>query len=118
MSRMSDRLRRAIDTEIQLARTAELRGEFHTAFRQLERAHVLAQRSTAHHVRVHWLMLRFAMRNRLTGEAMGQLWRVGAAALLTRVGLLPWGNPGGSGVSGFTHSPVAPDLQRVIDNAQ
>ncbi|WP_224078570.1 DUF3703 domain-containing protein [Cupriavidus laharis] len=115
---MSTGLLKAIDTEILLARTAAQRGDFHSSFRHLERAHVLAQWSTAQHVRVHWLMLRFALRDRRIAEAAGQLWRVAAAAVLTRFGLLPAGNPGSARISGFRASPVPADLQHAIDTAE
>ncbi len=118
MHRMSARLLRAIDTEILLASTAAQRREYHSSFTHLERAHVLAQWSTTQHVRVHWLMLRFAVRNRRIAEAAGQLWRGAAAAILTPFGMLPAGNPGSARVSGFRAAPVAAELQHVIDAAE
>lgn len=112
------RIRPHVDAEIRLAFGAEARGQFHTAFRHLERAHVLGQRSTVLHVRVHWLMWRMAVRNGWTAQAWGQLWRIAAAALFTPIGLLPLGNPGGIRVSGFRSMPIPARLQRLIDTAQ
>lgn len=118
MPRLTARIRPHVDTELRLADAAEAAGHFDTAMRHLERAHVIGQRSTVHHVRVHWLMLRLAARNGWTREAVGQAWRVVAAALFTPVGLLPLGNPGAARVSGFRALPVPSDLQRLIDTAQ
>lgn len=118
MTRYTQRIRPQVDAEIRSARAAESRGHFDTAFRHLERAHVLGQQSTAHHVRVHWLMLRMALRNRWAAEATGQAWRVAAAAVFTPLGLLPGGNTGGAGVSGLRPMPIPADLQRLVDAAE
>lgn len=47
----------AYEQEMQQADEALRGGDFETAFRHLERAHVLAQRSTGRHTFVHWRML-------------------------------------------------------------
>jgi hypothetical protein len=107
-----------VRAEIDAAAAAEARGEFYTAFCKLERAHVLGQSSTQEHVRVHWLMLRFAIRNRLKGEAFGQAWRLVAAAIFTPLGLVPAGNTGGADVNGFKPMRMARDLQATIDAAR
>lgn len=117
MPRFAERIRPHVDTEIRQALGAEARGHFDTAFRHLERAHVLGQRSTLHHVRVHWLMLKLAVRNGWRAEAVGQAWRVVAAALFTPLGLLPVGNPGAAQVSGFRPLPIPAEMQRLIDTA-
>lgn len=118
MSAYSDRIFPDVQAELDTAAAAEARGYFHTAFEHLERAHVLAQASTVLHVRVHWRMFRFALRQRLTGEAVGQAWRILAAALATPFGLVPEGNTGGAGVSGFRRLPVPDDLRRAISAAR
>lgn len=108
----------SVQAELAAAASAEAQGHFHTAFQHLERAHVLGQPATAEHVRVHWRMFRFALRNRLAGEAFGQAWRLVAASLFTAVGLVPEGNTGGSNVSGVSLMPVPKDLQQVIAAAR
>lgn len=118
MTRFPDRIRPFVDAEIRLALDAEARGHFDTAFRHLEHAHVLGQRSTVHHVRTHWLMLRMAWRNGWSHEAAGQAWRVLAAALFTPLGLVPTGNRGSATTSGFRPMPIPTPLQRLIDAAQ
>jgi hypothetical protein len=108
----------SVQTELDAAASAEALGHFHTAFRHLERAHVLGQAATWQHVRVHWRMFRFAQRNRRAGEAFGQAWRLVAAAIFTPAGLVPEGNTGGARVNGLRRMPVPADLREAIDAAR
>lgn len=117
-SRYGRRIRDSVQSELDAAAAHEARGEPITAFTHLERAHVLGQASTIEHVRVHWAMLHWALRQGLPGDAFGQAWRIAAAALKTWLGWLPVGNTGGSQVSGFRPMPVPPDLQRLIEAAR
>ena len=112
------RIQPSLQAELDAAASAEARGQFHTAFQHLARAHILGQPATTEHVRVHWRMFRFAVRNRLAAEAFGQAWRMVAAGLFTAVGLVPEGNTGGSAVSAFRRMPVPQDLQPAIDAAR
>jgi len=118
MSTFAIRIRPSVQAELAAAAAAEARGDFHTAFRHLERAHVLGQAATIEHVRVHWRMFRFALRHRLCGEAAGQLWRLVAASIFTAPGLVPEGNTGGTDVSGFRRLPVPEDLKKCLDAAR
>ena len=118
MSRFHDRIRPAVEAELDAARRAEQLGDAEAAFGCLERAHVLGQPSTRLHTRVHWLMLRWAMRQRDVGEIVGQVFRIAAAATKTAFGWLPHGNTGGTSVGAFRPMPVAPELQRLIDAAR
>jgi len=110
-------IRPRVQAELDAASSAEARGQFHTAFGHLERAHVLGQAATVEHVRVHWHLLRFALRHRRTADALGQAWRLAGAALFTAAGLVPAGNTGGSDVDGLRPMPIPDDLRRVIDEA-
>jgi hypothetical protein len=74
----------AIDTELTAVRNALMTGYTGTAFRHLERAHILSQRVTRRHVRVHWEMLRVGVRVRDWREVTGQITRMAAAAGTTR----------------------------------
>lgn len=118
MTLFSLRIRPHVQAELDAARVSEQRGEFSTAFRLLERAHVLGQTATREHVRVHWHMLRFAWRNRQPREMVGQAWRLVAAALFTPLGLVPAGNTGGANVSAFQRMAVAPELAAAISAAR
>lgn len=118
MSTFSSQIRPHVDAELAAAAAAETRGEFYTAFVKLERAHVLGQVSTREHLRVHWHMLRFALRNQMTAEAFGQAWRLATAAVFTAFGLVPAGNTGGADVNAFKRMRIAPDLQVTINAAR
>ena len=87
-------------------------------FRHLERAHVIGQESTTQHVRVHWQMLLFSVRNKMPKEFLGQVFRVAGAASKTAVGLVPRGNTGGSNISPFKKLPIPDDLQVIIDSGK
>ena len=118
MSTFATRIRPTVQAELAAARLHEARGNFRTAFQHMERAHVLGQAATTEHVRVHWHMFRFALRNQLHGEAAGQLWRLVAAAIFTSFGMVPEGNTGGADVNGFQRMPIPGDLKQLLDAAQ
>lgn len=117
MTTFARRIRPTVQAELDAAAVADARQHFDTAFEHLERAHVLGQPATREHVRVHWHMLRSALRRGLPGEAWGQAWRLVAAAIFTPVGLVPSGNTGGSNVSGLQRMPIPQDLQAALDAA-
>lgn len=114
--RFSRRIRPFVQYELDAAARCEARGESTSAFGHLERAHVLGQASTVEHVRVHWAMFCWALRQNAAGEAVGQAWRITGAFLKTWL-WVPVGNTGGAGVSGFRPMPVPAELQRLIDIA-
>jgi Protein of unknown function (DUF3703) len=118
MSTFAHRIRPSVQAELEAASNEEARGQFDTAFRHLERAHVIGQQATLVHVRVHWRMFRFAVRNGLPAEAFGQTWRLIAAAIFTLPGLVPAGNTGGTNVSGLRRMPVPQELQQLVDAAR
>lgn len=115
MSRFARRIRTHVQLELDAARAAESNGDPANAFRHLERAHVLGQASTVEHLRVHWRMFTWGLRQRKPGEVAGQVWRLVGAALVTPFGWIPHGNTGGSNVSGLRPMPVPEDLRRLID---
>ncbi|MBS0475603.1 MAG: DUF3703 domain-containing protein [Proteobacteria bacterium] len=118
MNTFAIRIKPAVQAELAAASAAEARGEFYTAFQHLERAHVLGQSTTAEHIRVHWRMFQFALRNRRYDEVVGQPWRLVAATVFTTVGLVPDGNTGGTDVRGWRRLPIPKDLQQALDAAR
>ena len=114
--RFARRIRPFVQHELDAAARHESIGEVGSAFARLERAHVLGQASTVEHVRVHWAMLRWALRQHAAAEALGQAWRIVGALLKTWL-WVPVGNTGGARVSGFETMRVPPELQRLIDFA-
>lgn len=115
--RFARRIRPFVRDELDAAARAERLAEPAAAFAHLERAHVLGQSSTIEHVRVHWAMLRWALRQRSAAEALGQAWRITGALLKTWL-WVPVGNTGSTDVSGFRAMPVPAELQRLIDVAR
>jgi len=114
MSEFGRRIRPYVESEILAAREAESRGQPDVAFSHLERAHILGQASTVEHVRAHWHMLLWSIRQRNVREGLGQLVRIAGAAISTAVGLVPQGNTGGSNVNPFKSLPLPPELASRI----
>lgn len=115
--RFARRIRPFVQHELDAAARREARGEFSSAFGHLERAHVLGQASTFEHVRVHWAMFGWALRQNVAIEAVGQAWRLAGALLKTWL-WVPVGNTGGTRVSGFKPMPIPAELRRLIDAAR
>ncbi len=118
MNTFSRRIAPHVDAEIAEARRLEALGAAAASFARLERAHVLGQASTVHHVRVHVLMLAWALRHGVWKEARGQLLRIVGAATKTAFGWVPTGNTGGANISPFKPVPIPPELQKTIEAAQ
>ena len=114
MSEFGRRIRPYVESEILAARKAESRGQPDIAFSHLERAHVLGQASTVEHVRAHWHMLLWSIRQRNVRECLGQLLRIVGAAMSTAAGLVPQGNTGGTNVNPFKSMPLPPELASRI----
>ncbi len=112
------RIRTHVDAEVAASRAAERAGDASAAFHHLERAHILGQRSTVQHVRVHTEMLLWGLRNRKAREVFGQFTRVIGAATKTWIGLIPQGNTGGANVSPFKPMAIPDDLAELIEVAR
>lgn len=113
-----DRIKPHWDLEVASAARAESDGDPHLAFRHLERAHILGQKSTWLHTQTHILMMRWGLRQPSSREVAGQLFRIVGAATKTAFGLVPAGNTGGSNVSPFRTLPIPADLQILMRAAQ
>jgi hypothetical protein len=113
---MHEAIRAAFATEMRLAGDARRAGELAVAFAHLERAHILGQRHTGRHLRSHLGMLRIGWERRDAREVAGQLARMLAAALFSRI-WVPVGNTGGANVSAMRPMAVPDDLQRLLDHA-
>ena len=118
MSEFGRRIRPYVEREILAAYQAESRGQPEVAFSHLERAHVLGQTSTGEHVRVHWHMFLWGIRQRNVRESLGQLLRIVGAAGGTIIGLVPQGNTGGTNVTPFKSMPIPPELRALIEEAR
>lgn len=101
------------DNEIELARLALRCCNYEACFTRLERAHALAQRSTARHCHVHWLMLVAGWRRHDYREVAGQIPRILASTLFSRV-WVPIGNTGRARISAFKPMPIPVDLRHFF----
>jgi hypothetical protein len=118
MSNFARAIKPFVDAELQAAHAFEVAGDAQRSFAHLERAHVLGQLSTWQHVRVHWQMLRWGLRQRQLREVLGQILRIGGAASKTALGWVPAGNTGGSNISPLRALPVDPELAQHIARAR
>jgi Protein of unknown function (DUF3703) len=118
MNNFANRIDPFVRAEINLASSYRMLGNIEQEFHHLERAHVLGQGSTRHHVRVHFLMLLWGLRQLRAKEILGQITRIIGASTKTAFGWIPSGNTGGSNVSPFKSLPVSDDLKRIITQAQ
>lgn len=109
-----NRLTAAFAHEWSAADAARRAGNFDLAFHYLERAHILGQRRTWLHVRSHLGMLRVGWQRADLREIAGQVVRIVAAALFSRI-WVPEGNTGGANVSAIKPMPVPADLRALLD---
>ena len=80
----------------------------------LERAHILTQWRPWLHARSHWLMLRAGWQQGDLREVLGQMLRIPAALLFSRI-WVPVGNTGRARVSAFQPMPISEELHRLLD---
>lgn len=95
-------------------RLARVAGDWHAAWRYLERAHIVAQPRFFLHLSSHLDMLKFAISQRDLREILGQMLRIALVPLGALTGRLPTGNIGRARVSAFAPMPVPDDLQRFL----
>lgn len=113
---MTDGLREAFEIEWRTAAQARATRDYARAYAHLERAHVLGQRRTWLHLRSHIGFLKLGWLQRDGGEVAGQLSRLVAALLFSRV-WVPEGNTGGANVDALRTMPIPADLQAILDGA-
>ena len=111
MSRVTD----AFEIEMQAGNALARQGRLDAAFRHYERAHVIGQRRTLLHVRAHRAMLTAGLSKRDAREIVGQMSRLLAALLFSRI-WVPVGNTGGANVSAFARMPIPDDLQAILEH--
>ena len=102
----------AYASEISLALEALQNRQHSRCFHHLERAHILGQRSTIRHTYAHWLMLRAGLEQRDFKEVLGQLPRMLASLVFSRI-WVPLGNTGRSRVPAMKPMPLPDDLRHL-----
>jgi len=91
------------------------KGNLHSAWRQLERAHIIGQSWPKEHSYTHWLMLKFGLTIKNTKEIVGQVPRLIFGGVKSFVGKIPVGNTGGANVPPLQPMEIPEDLQRIIE---
>ncbi|MEC6823953.1 DUF3703 domain-containing protein [Photobacterium piscicola] len=114
MSNFSHNIAPYIKREMMRSYRAQKKGDVAAAFRHLENAHVLGQESTYWHVKVHYLMLCWALKQRDFKEITGQLVRIIGAVCLTAIDSAPIGNTGGSNVHALKVMPISAEHAEII----
>lgn len=114
---MNSKAKAVFATEMQLARQYFHAGELDTAFAHLERAHILGQRDTLRHTWSHWWMLRVGLRRGDFREIRGQVLRMAASIVFSRV-WVPEGNTGGANVSPVKPMPLPADLRQILEESR
>lgn len=110
--------RRLINREMVEFEKACLLGDIGSAWKALERAHIISQPYLGPHLGNHRAMLGYAIEQRDWREVTGQLVRLAFAPLGALTGRVPMGNTGRSNVSAFQPMPIPDDLRRAIEGKQ
>lgn len=100
--------------EIELAKKNIAEKNFESAFRHLERAHVLGQSFVSLHSVAHYHMLRHAIFSANIKEIIGQIIRLPLGVIGSAVGIVPVGNTGGSNVSMFKKMPIEKEIKEIM----
>jgi len=109
---MDQRVAREYAEEIGRARISLAGRDYLDCFVHLERAHILGQRSTIRHTYAHWLMFRAGLQQRDLKEIVGQVPRMLASILFSRI-WVPRGNTGRARVSAMKPMPIPGDMRHL-----
>ena len=113
---MNKNLKEAFRQEMKIAREFYANQELKRAFIHLERAHILGQSYVIPHTISHWWMFKIGLRRRDGKEIFGQIFRIIASLLVSRV-WVPLGNTGGVNVSPFKPMKVPADINTILESA-
>jgi hypothetical protein len=111
---MNSILRRAFENEMSLAKKEYMASSYKGCFEHLERAHILGQSYIIPHTLSHWWMLKVGFKTRDFREIFGQLTRIIASIIFSRI-WVPIGNTGGANVSPIKPMKIPQDLQAYLD---
>lgn len=107
-------LKEYVSAELAAYREAFSKNELQTAWRHLERAHILAQAYPIEHTLVHWEMLKFGFRIKNYREVMGQIPRLIVGGVKSFVGKIPVGNTGGTNVPPLRPMEIPEDIRQIL----
>lgn len=112
--KMPTRLSPYYEAELRASLRMEQVGKHRSAWRHLERAHILGQQWPRPHTAVHWKMLLFDIRRKNGQEILGQLPRLLTGGVKSFVGLIPAGNTGGADVRPLRLMEIPDDLRSIL----
>ncbi len=112
--KMPDGLHAAFKTELEMFRTELATGTLPTAWRHLERAHIIGQPWPIEHTYVHWEMLKFGVKIKSGREILGQLPRLLVGGVKSFIGKIPVGNTGGANVSPLQPMEIPRDIEELM----
>ena len=105
---------KAYTEELQLGKTAYRARAWDKCFYHLERAHILGQRFIVPHTLTHLWMLKVAFHKKDLKEIIGQLFRIITGVVGSAVGVLPYGNTGGSNVNPFKPMELPEEFKELF----
>jgi hypothetical protein len=111
---MQQQLKEVFCLEMHKAIHLYKKNELDSAFYHLERAHILGQLFIIPHTKSHWWMLKVAFRKRNFKEVLGQVIRIIASILFSKI-WVPSGNTGGTDVNPFKAMPIPDDLKVFLE---
>lgn len=112
--RMPEQFRKAYFHELEQYHLAMNQKDFSTAWRFLERAHVIGQYHPVSHTGIHFRMLVFALRRTDAREILGQILRLSVGWFGSLVNRIPVGNTGGVSVPILASLPIPEDLRGLL----
>ena len=114
---MEAELKNVYEIEMSHAITKYHEEDYKGSFMHLERAHILGQSFVIPHTLSHWWMLKIGLRKTDLKEIFGQLTRILASLLFSRI-WVSIGNTGGANVNPFTPMPIPSDLKKHLERAE
>jgi|SRR5690606_577972 len=112
---MPEGLTTHFDKELEMFRTELFNGNLQSAWRHLERAHIIGQPWPKEHTYVHWLMLKFGFRFKSWKEIFGQIPRLLVGGVKSFVGEIPVGNTGGANVPPLRPMEIPDDIRELME---
>lgn len=111
---MPDEVKRFYREELKGYSQEMKKGNLQSAWRKLERAHILGQPWPKEHTYVHLRMLVFGIKIKNTKEIIGQIPRLLVGGVKSFVGNIPVGNTGGANVPPLQPMEIPDDLQSIL----
>ncbi len=112
--KMSEGLRTHFAYELEMYRANFRNRDLLSAWRHLERAHIIGQPWPKEHTYVHWLMLKFGLKIKSWKEILGQIPRLLVGGVKSFVGKIPVGNTGGANVPPLRPMEIPQDIQELM----